>query len=124
SPDRLPRTPRRAPRTGSVRQDSSRTPSRAPCRPTCRPTRLLPEALLKADTPLRKKLTSSEARLSFRLTAPVMLWVDRHAVSVDQLAAEVARDRDQDDAEHREQERDGVAPAHHARTIRRSQVEA
>jgi len=52
------------------------------------------------------------------------LRIDRHAMSEDQFAAEVAGDRDRDDAQHGEQERDGVASAHYARAARRAQVKA
>src|ERR687885_183934 len=83
-----------------------------------------PESLFKVTLPGSGARAGGGARLRGVLRPfGAALRLDRDAVDVDHLAAEPAGDRDQDDAEHGEQERDRRAPADPARAAGGAQVE-
>src|SRR5919201_1616572 len=83
-----------------------------------------PESLFKVTLHGSGARAGSDARLRAVLRPfRAALRLDRDAVDVDHLAAEPAGDRDQDDAEHGEQEGDRRAPADPARAAGGAQVE-
>src|SRR5215210_2416047 len=95
-------------RPKTVSTPQSMMPSTSTSAAVCAMRLLL--SLLSEDG-TRHRCPSSVARFSTQFRPGVGLRVDRHAVPEDQLAAEPAGDRNQDDTHDGEREGDGVAAA-------------